>query len=36
MDELIAQGEIGSHILTLRSKEVMLDRDLAALYVSVE
>ena len=32
MDELIAQGEISSHILTLRGKQVMLDRDLAELY----
>jgi F0F1-type ATP synthase alpha subunit len=32
MNELIEQGEIGSRILTLRGKEVMLDRDLAELY----
>ena len=32
MDELIVQGEISSNILTLRSKQVMLDRDLAILY----
>jgi len=32
MNELIVEGEISSHILTLRAKEVMLDRDLAALY----
>jgi len=32
MNELIVQGEIGSHIFTLRGKEVMLDRDLAELY----
>jgi hypothetical protein len=32
MDELIVQGEIGSYILTLRAKEVMIDRDLAELY----
>ncbi len=32
MDELVVQGEIGSHIFTLRGKEVMLDRDLAELY----
>ena len=32
MDELIVQGEIGSKILTLRGKQVMLDRDLAELY----
>jgi hypothetical protein len=32
MDGLVVQGEIRSHILTLRGKEVMLDRDLAELY----
>ena len=32
MNELVAQGEISSHIFTLRGKEVMLDRDLAKLY----
>ena len=32
MDELIVQGEIGSKILTLRGKQVMLDKDLAGLY----
>ncbi len=32
MDELVVQGEISSHILTLRGKQVMLDRDLATLY----
>jgi len=32
MDGLVVQGEIGSHIFTLRGKEVMLDRDLAELY----
>ena len=32
MDELVAQCEISSHILTLRGKQVMLDRDLAELY----
>ena len=32
MNELIVQSEINSHILTLRGKQVMLDRDLAALY----
>jgi len=32
MDELIVQGEIHSKILTLRGKQVMLDRDLAELY----
>lgn len=32
MDELVLQGEISSHILTLRGKQVMLDRDLAELY----
>ena len=32
MDELLVQGEISSKILTLRGKQVMLDRDLAELY----
>ena len=32
MKELAIQGEIGSKILTLRGQEIMLDRDLAALY----
>ncbi|MEA2048095.1 MAG: ORF6N domain-containing protein [Campylobacterota bacterium] len=32
MEELIIQGEISSRILTLRGKQVMLDRDLAELY----
>jgi len=32
MDELVVQGEISSHIFTLRGKQVMLDRDLAELY----
>jgi len=32
MNELVAQGEISSHIFTLRGKEVLLDRDLAELY----
>ena len=32
MDELVVQGEVNSCIFTLRGKEVMLDRDLAALY----
>jgi len=32
MDGLVVQGEIRSHIVTLRGKEVMLDRDLAELY----
>ncbi len=32
MDELIVQGEINSKILTLRGKQVMIDRDLAELY----
>jgi len=32
MDELIVQGEISSQILTLRGKQVMVDRDLAKLY----
>lgn len=32
MEELIVQGEISAKILTLRGKQVMLDRDLAELY----
>ena len=32
MNELAVQGEISSKILTLRSQQVMLDRDLADLY----
>ena len=32
MDQLVTQGEISSHIYILRNKQVMLDRDLAALY----
>jgi hypothetical protein len=32
MDELIVQGEVNSRILTLRGKQVMIDRDLAELY----
>ncbi len=32
MDELVVQSEISSRILTLRGKQVMLDRDLAELY----
>ena len=32
MDELVVQGEINAKILTLRGKQVMLDRDLAELY----
>ena len=32
MDELIVQGEISSKILTLRSKQMMLDTDLSELY----
>lgn len=32
MDELIVQGEINSRIVTLRGKQVMLDRGLAELY----
>ena len=32
MNELIVQSEISSCIFTLRGKEVMLDRDMAALY----
>ena len=31
MDELVVQGEISSKIVTLRGKQVMLDRDLAEL-----
>ena len=32
MDALLVQGEISSKILTLRGQQVMLDRDIAALY----
>jgi predicted XRE-type DNA-binding protein len=32
MNELVLQGEISSKISTLRSQQVMLDRDLAELY----
>jgi len=32
MDELVVEGEISSRILTLRGRQVMLDRDLAELY----
>ena len=32
MDELLVQGEISSKILTLRGRQVILDRDLAELY----
>ncbi len=32
MDALVVQSEISSRILTLRGKQVMLDRDLAELY----
>ena len=32
MNELIVQSEISSRILTLRGKQIMLDRDLAELY----
>jgi hypothetical protein len=32
MNELVVQGEVGERILTIRGKEVMLDRDLAELY----
>ena len=32
MDELLVQGEIGSKILILHGKQVMLDRNLAELY----
>ena len=31
-NELIVEGEISSRILTLRGKQVMLDRDLAEIY----
>ena len=32
MNELVVQGEVGERILSIRGKEVMLDRDLAELY----
>ena len=32
MDALVVQGEISSKIVTLRGKQVMIDRDLAELY----
>jgi DNA-binding PadR family transcriptional regulator len=32
MNELVIQSEVGERILTIRGKEVMLDRDLAELY----
>ena len=32
MNEMIVQSEISSRILTLRGKQVILDRDLAELY----
>ena len=32
MNEMIVQSEISSRILTLRAKQVILDRDLAELY----
>lgn len=32
MDELVIQGEINSCIYTIRGEQIMLDRDLAALY----
>jgi len=32
MDGLVVQGEISSKILTLRGQQVMIDRDIAALY----
>ena len=32
MNELVLQGEISSKILTLRSQQVILDKDLAELY----
>ena len=32
MNALVVQGEINSRILSLRGKQVMLDRDLAELY----
>lgn len=34
MDELVVQGEINSKILTLRGKQVILDRDLAEVVSS--
>ena len=32
MDELVVQGEISSRIYTIRSEQVMIDKDLAELY----
>ncbi|GIT98156.1 ORF6N domain-containing protein [Sulfurovum sp. TSL1] len=32
MDEMMVQGEISSRIYTIRGEQVMLDRDLAAIY----
>jgi hypothetical protein len=32
MDALVVEGEISSKIVTLRGKQVMIDRDLAELY----
>ena len=32
VNELLVESEVGSRIITLRAKEVMLDRDLAELY----
>ena len=32
MDALVVQGEISSKIVTLRGQQVMIDRDIAALY----
>ena len=32
MDALVVQGEISSKIVTLRGRQVMIDRDLAELY----
>ena len=32
MEELVLHSEIGGRIITLRGEQVMLDRDLAALY----
>ena len=32
MNELVVQSEVGECILTIRGKDVMLDKDLAELY----
>ena len=32
MDALVVQGEISSKIVTLRGRQVIIDRDLAELY----